>query len=359
VRLIRSLIGPQCDLAAVVKANAYGHGAPQVARAAVEAGADALVVANAQEGIELRQAGQAAPIIIIGASLPSDVEAIIALDLAASLAPPEMFEALRSEARRQGRRVRVHLMVDLGMRRAGLDWDEALGLARRLTTTPELELEGLASHFPTADEPDLEFSEAMLGEFRKFQADVEALGLRPRYVHVANSAALLRLPGSRFNLVRVGIMLYGMAGAPFLDGLAPWRPVLEWRTRVVYVRRVPAGTAVGYGHTYITPSATVLATLPVGYCDGFARAHSGNADVLLRGRRAPVVGRVSMDYITVNAGGLPDVAVGDVATLVGRDGPELIRAEELAERRGTITYEVTCSIGQRVRRVYVETEGTA
>jgi len=359
VRVVQGRVGAACGVGAVVKADAYGHGALPVARAAVEAGARALVVANAREGAELRQAGLEVPVIVIGASLPWDAEALVAFDLSASLSPPELFEALLAEARRQGRRARVHLMVDLGMRRAGLEWDEARALARRLASTPELELEGLASHFPTADEADPRFSEEMVPRLEQFRAEAEALGLRPRWVHLANSAGLLRLPGSHFNLVRAGIMLYGMAGAPLLDGQAPWRPVLEWRARVVCVRSVPAGTGVGYGHTHVTPRATVLATLPVGYHDGFARAYSDNAEVLLHGRRARVVGRVSMDYITVDAGGIPGVAVGDVATLIGRDGPERIRAEELAERRGTIPYEVTCSIGSRVRRVHVDTEGVA
>jgi len=359
VRVVRRIVGPGAEVAAVVKANAYGHGAPQVARAALEAGAAALVVANAQEGIELREAGVRAPILIIGASLPWDAEAIVAHGLSACLSPPEMLEAVQAEARRQRRRARVHLMVDLGMRRDGVTWDEALALARRLAEATELELEGMASHFPTADEAEVAFCEREIEEFRKFLAEVAALGLQPRYCHLANSAGLLRLANSHFNLVRAGIMLYGMAGSPLLEGLAPWRPVLTWQTRVVYVRRVPAGTAVGYGHTYVTPRATVLATLPVGYYDGYARAWSSNADALVRGRRAPVVGRVSMDYITVDVGHVPGVAVGDVATLIGRDGEACIRAEELAARRDTISYEVTCAIGRRVRRLYVDTEGTA
>ena len=359
VRLVRGIIGEGADVAAVVKANAYGHGAPQVARAALEAGARVLVVASAQEGMELREAGLDAPILIIGASLPEDAEAIVANGLAAVLSPPPLLEALGAEARRQGRRARVHLMLDLGMRRVGVSVDEARALCLRLAAMPELDLEGLASHFPCADAADTGPSEAAIAEFERFRAELEALGLRPRWLHLANSAGLLRLPGSHFSLVRAGIMLYGLAGAPLLAGLAPWLPVLEWRTRVVCLRAVPAGTAVGYGHTYVTPAPTLLATLPVGYYDGFVRAYSSNADVLVRGRRAAVVGRVSMDYITADVGHIPGVAVGDVATLIGSDGDEWIAAEELAERRGSIPYEVTCALGPRVRRIYVDTEGTA
>ncbi|MFP4057167.1 MAG: alanine racemase [Candidatus Brocadiia bacterium] len=359
LRLARRAVGRGVGIAAVVKANAYGHGAVRVARAAGHAGARALVVANAAEGVELRDAGIKAPVIIIGASLPWDAEAIVAHDLAASLSPPEMFEALRAEAGRQGRPARVHLMLDLAMRRAGLEPDHALELGARLADTPELRLEGIASHFAVADEEDAGPCREQAVRFAELVAAVRAMGLRPRWVHLANSAAILRIPDSHFNLARAGIMLYGMAGSPALDGAAPVRPVLSWHTRVVCLRGVPAGTPVGYGHTYRTPAATTLATLPVGYHDGYARAYSSNADVLLRGRRAPVVGRVSMDYITVDAGQIPDVEVGQVATLLGRDGEACIRAEELAERRGTIPYEVTCAIGQRVRRLYVATEGTA
>jgi len=360
VRLARQIVGPDVGVAAVVKADAYGHGAVPVARAALEAGAVALVVAEAQEGIELRRAGLDAPIVIIGASLPWDAESIVAHDLAACLSPPSMLEAIRAEARRQGRKARVHLMVDLGMRRDGVTWDEALELARRLAEMREVELEGVASHFPTADAEDTTFAERQIEEFARLLADVSAAGPRPRYAHLAASAAILRLPRSHFNLVRLGILLYGMspftctALPPHSSFLRSSQAVLSWRTRVVYLRSVAAGTEVGYGHTYVTPCPTVLATLPVGYYDGYLRVYSNNADVLVRGRRAPVVGRVSMDYITVDVGDIPGVALGDVATLIGRDGDECIRAEELAERRGTIPYEVTCAIGPRVRRLHAE-----
>jgi alanine racemase len=358
VGLVRALVEP-AGVAAVVKANAYGHGAPEVARAAVEAGAAVLAVASAEEGIELREAGLDAPILIIGASLPSDAKAILAYDLAACLSPPAMLDALRAEARRRRRRARVHLMVDLGMSRDGIAPEEAVALARRLATTPELELEGVATHFPDADEEDRELTERVIAEFAGLCAEIESVGPRPSYYHVANSAGLLRFPRARFNLVRAGIMLYGMAGAPSLEGLAPWQPVLSWRTQVVGLRGVPAGTPVGYNHTYVTARPTVLATLPVGYYDGYVRAYSNNAEVLIRGRRAPVVGRVSMDYITVDVGGIAGVEVGDMATLLGRDGEECIPAEELARRRGTIPYEVTCAIGPRVRRMHVDAEGSA
>jgi len=359
VLLVKRLVGPGAEVAAVVKADAYGHGAVPVGRAAVQAGAAALVVASAREGVELREAGLDSPIIIIGASLPCNAEAIVAFELSAALSPPEMLGALAAEARRRGTRARVHLMADLGMRRVGATPDEALALITRVAATPELELEGIASHFATADGADVAPSREVVAEFERLLAAARAAGLEPRYVHLANSAGVLRLPGSHFNLVRAGIILYGMAGAPLLEGMADWRPALAWRTRVVYVRRVPAGTPVGYGHTYTTTQPTVVATLPVGYHDGFVRAYSSNADVLVRGRRVPVIGRVSMDYTTVDATAVPDVAVGEVATLVGCDGDEEIRAEELARRRGTIPYEVTCAIGPRVQRIHVDTEGTA
>ena len=357
VREVRRLVGEGVGVAAVVKASAYGHGAVAVSRAALDAGASVLVVANAQEGIELRDAAIDAPILIGGASFPLDAEAIVAHGLSPCLSPAALLDALVAAARRQGRVARVHLMADLGMRRDGVTWDEALALASRIRELPEVHLEGVASHFPTADGASLSFSEGEIAEFRRLLAEIGALGLQPRYAHLANSAGILRLPDSHFNLVRAGIMLYGMAGAPCLGGLADWRPVLAWRTRVVYVRAVRAGTPVGYGHTWAAERDTVVATLPVGYHDGFLRVYSNNADVLIRGRRAPVVGRVSMDYATVDVGHIPGVCVGDVATLLGRDGGERITAEELAERRGTIPYEVTCAIGPRVQRVHVEDEG--
>jgi alanine racemase len=351
VRLARALVGPGVAVAAVVKANAYGHGAVPVARAAVEAGAAALAVASAQEGVELREAGLTAPILVIGASFPWDAEALVAHDLAASLSPPAMLDALRAEARRQGKRPRVHVMVDLAMRRDGVTREEAGGLFRRLAEGDELELEGIASHFATADAEDTSVAEAQVEAFRAVVAEAEALGLRPRWRHLANTAGILRLPGSHCNMVRAGILLYGMASAPRLDGLADWRPVLSWHARVICLRPLAAGEPVGYGHTYVAPHATTLATLAVGYDDGYVRAYSNRAHVLIRGQRAPVVGRVSMDYATVDVGHIPGVALGDVATLIGADGSERVRAEELAELRQTIPYEVTCAIGNRVRRI--------
>ena len=359
VREAQRVAGDGVGVAAVVKANAYGHGAVPVARAAVEAGAMALVVANACEGIELREAGIAAPIIIAGASFPSDADAIVAHGLEPCLAPPELLAAIAEAAERRGVTARVHIMADLGMARDGVTWDEALTLADRLHETPRVILEGVASHFPTADGTDTSVSEAEIAELRRLLAEIEARGHQPRRVHLANSAALLRLPDARFNMVRAGIMLYGMAGAPVVEGMADWRPVLSWRTRVVYVRAVAAGTPVGYGHIWTAPRDTVLATLPVGYHDGYVRCYSNNADVLLRGQRAPVAGRVSMDYTVVDTGHIPGVAVGDVATLIGGDGGACIRAEELAERRGTIPYEVTCAIGPRVERRYEGVEAQA
>jgi len=343
----------------VVKANAYGHGAVPVARAAVGAGAAALVVANAHEGVELRKAGIRCPIIVIGASFPQDAEAIVAHGLSAVVSPPEFLEALAAAAARYHEPARAHIMVDLGMCRAGLGWDDAVEVARRVAETPWVELEGVASHFPTADETGSRYSEEVVSRFARFCGLIRRLGLRPRYVHLANSAGLLRFRASHFNLVRAGIMLYGMAPSVELAGAAPWRPVLEWRTRVVSLREVAAGTAVGYGHTWRAERPSRLATLPVGYYDGYLRAYSNNAEVLIRGRRAPVVGRVSMDYTVVDVTDIAGVEVGDVATLLGRDGGEVITAEELAQRRGTIPYEVTCAIGPRVHRVYVETEGVA
>lgn len=352
MRLAQELVGPSVAVAAVVKANAYGHGAVPVAEAALDAGAAALVVASAPEGVELREAGITAPIILIGASFPWDAAAIVAHGLSASLSPPSMLDAIRAEARRQGTRARVHVMVDLGMQRAGVTREEARELFRRLAGADELELEGVASHFPTADAPDTAFAEAQIEAFGEVLAEAEAAGLRLRWRHLANTAAVLRLPHSHFNLVRAGILLYGMACDPSLDGMAGWRPVLAWRTRVICLRHLPAGTRVGYGHTYAPAEDTALATLPVGYDDGYLRAYSNRADVLIRGQRAPVVGRVSMDYVTVDVGHIGGVQIGDVATLLGRDGGECIRAEELAERRGTIAYEITCAIGSRVKRIF-------
>lgn len=347
---LRAAAGAGSSLCAVVKANAYGHGAVPVARAALAGGAGWLAVATAQEAAELRAAGIDARLLLMGAL--SAQELALALDSGADLVAwrPSFVEALRSGAR--GRRVRVHVKLDVGMGRLGIrDADELLALAERVDAAPELELAGAMTHLPCADE-DPAATRAQVERFRAFGERLRAL--RPGLVlHAANSAATLAVPESRCDMVRCGVAIYGLdpfGVDPAAHGL---EPALELRSYVAALKPLAPGESVGYGSTFTAAAPTWIATLPIGYGDGFRRAFSDNAEVLVGGRRHPLVGRVSMEYATADVG--PDaagIAEGDEVVLIGRQGGERIFAEELAHRIDTINYEITTALTARPTRAY-------
>ncbi len=334
---------------AVVKANAYGHGAVPVSRALLAAGAHQLGVATAEEGLALRDAGVTAPILVMGgvcdipAMQRSNLTPVLpsrdAVDTAARLADPRTLP------------LRVHLKVDTGMSRLGVTPEEALALLRA-GWPPTLHLEGVMSHLASADEPDGRATERQLARFRAFLEALQAAGLPVPTAHIANSAAILKYPSSRFDLVRPGLMLYGYSSGPMSP--VDLRPALTWKTRVVQVKRVDKGQPVSYGGTFVAPRPSTLAVLPVGYADGYSRALSNKGHVLIGGRPAPVVGRVCMDLTVVDVTGHPTVRPEDEAVLLGRQGAAAITADDLAACQNTISYEVLCQIGPRVTRVYRE-----
>ena len=337
-------------LCAVVKADGYGHGAVPVARAALAGGARSLAVATADEAAELRAGGIAAPVLVMGAI--SDAELPVALAARAELvAWSEHFvdQVARASARST---VRLHVKLDTGMGRLGTrDLAEAVNVAERVAAgAPGLELTGAMTHFASADE-DPEFTAAQLARFEPFVRTLR--GRQPGIVvHAANSAATLREPASHFDFVRCGIAVYGgdpMNVDPAAHGL---EPVLELRSYVAAVKRAAPGDSAGYGRRWIAGRETSIATVPVGYADGIRRALTNNCDVLIRGRRHPLVGTVSMDNITVEVGSLTAVRCGDPVTIIGADGPERVTAEDLARRIGTINYEIFCGVSGRVPRLY-------
>ena len=333
---------------AVVKANAYGHGAAPVARTAVEAGAFGLGVATVDEGVELRRAGIGAPVLVLGSLVPGEAGRAVAHDLIVTVSEVGVAEAASRCAGETGKTARLHLKVDTGMGRIGALPEEVVALARRLAALPHAVLHGCCTHFAAADDADLGSAASQLAQFREVLSALGREGIHPRLRHAANSAATLALPASHLDLVRCGIALYGIPPAPHLRGLVPLRPAMRVCARVVHRKRVPAGTAIGYGRAYRTPRETTIATLPIGYADGYPRLAGGRGRVLVGHVRVPIAGRVSMDQITVDAGDAP-VALGDTAELWGRGIP----VEEVAAAAQTISYEVLARTAKRLPRIFL------
>jgi alanine racemase len=353
VRVLRARVAPS-DLLAVVKADGYGHGAVEVAGAALGAGATRLGVALVEEGQQLRDAGFDAPILVLSEPHPTSFGDLVALGLTATLYTPDGIDAAAAAVRAGGSALPVHLKVDTGMRRVGTAPEDAVALARSIAERGELVLEAVWTHCAVADEPESPFTGIQLERFERCLAELDDAGLRPALTHAANSAAALRVPESRYDLVRCGIALYGIAPAPALEGLVDLRPAMRLVSEVAFLKDVPAGEGVSYGHHHVTDHDTVVATVPIGYADGVRRSLGlDGGEVLIGGRRRPVVGVVTMDQMLVDCGPPRDVdvAVGDEVVLLGSQGGEHIPANEVAERVGTIGYEVVCAVGSRVPRV--------
>jgi alanine racemase len=348
---LRRRVAPAAVLA-VVKADAYGHGAVPVARAALEAGAERLGVAIVEEGVTLRAAGIEAPILLLSEP-PADVAAaVVEHGLTATVYTAAGIDALGAAAAAADTVVPVHLKVDTGMHRVGCAPDDAVPLARRIAEHPHLDLEGVFTHLAVADEPDNPYTAEQLATFDDVLAALDAAGLRPRIVHAANSAGALVVPGARFDLVRVGITIYGIPPAGALAPIDGLVPALRLTSAVTYVKRVPAGARLSYGLRYAPRVETTIVTVPIGYADGVPRrlGHVGG-EVLIGGRRCPIAGTITMDQLLVDVGDAA-VAVGDEVVLLGRQGDEEITATEWADRLDTIAYEIVCGIGPRVPREY-------
>lgn len=355
LQAVKGLVGPRVKVMAVVKANAYGHGAVRLAQVAARSGAHQLAVATLDEAVTLREAGVKLPILVLGTSIPGDgVEEAVAKDIAQALCTVELAEALSAAAARRGKAALVHLKVDTGMSRIGVRPDEAVPFMERVGRLPGLRFEGVFSHFAASDEPDNPYTEL---QFRRFQDTLAALaqaGYSFPYRHIANSAAILDHPEMHLDMVRPGCILFGSWPGEKTQRKITLKPTLTLKTRIVFLKRVPGGTPVSYGLTYKAPAERLLATLPIGYADGYRRGLSNKASVLVRGRRAPIVGRVCMDQCVVDVTAVPGVALGDEVVLIGRQGDEEITGEELAALLGTLDLELFCGIAPRVPRVYQE-----
>jgi alanine racemase len=346
------LAGPGRDVLAVVKADAYGHGAVPVAATLAEAGAKIFGVALVEEGCELRAAGITGEILVFGMLFPGQEEALIEAELTPFLFDLEVARRLNRVAVEQGVIRNVHLKLDTGMGRVGFlpgELPEALVELKRLAG---LRVTGVLSHFALADDLTSPVTASQRRVFREQLQLLAAAGFAPDWRHISNSAGLIGPELEECNLVRQGISLYGGYPGPGFEPLMDLRPALALRTVVAQVRTVPPGSGVSYGHRFVTQRETRLAVLPVGYADGYNRLFTNRGRVIVRGHFAPVVGTVCMDWILADVTEIPEVLAGDVVTLLGEADGLRISAEEWADQLGTINYEVFCRIGQRVPRVY-------
>lgn len=352
VGVMRAHVAGGAKFLAVVKADAYGHGAVPVARAALEAGADMLAVAIPEEGIELRRAALDAPILVLGGIGAWAAEAVVAGDLTQVVFDEEIIRALSAAGEKLGRTAKVHIKLDTGMNRIGVRTaQEAQALVRLIDSLPGIELTGCFTHMATADEDD---RAGTLLQIERFRELCEAVGqVHPGRItrHAANTASIFRYPQAHADMVRGGIALYGYPPVPEAEGL---RPAMRWVTRAVYVKTIAPGDRVSYGGLFTAQRETRVMTLPVGYADGYRRGLTGKGCVLVRGRRAPILGRVCMDQIMVDVTDIPGAQAGDEAVLLGAQGEDCISAQEMADWLGTISYEVVCSPSKRVPRVYMD-----
>ncbi len=347
---------PGTKMIAVIKTDGYGHGAVRLAEKL-----EALeyvwgyAVATYEEAKELRTAGRKKPILILGYTFPYCYEGLAQEEIRPACFREDMLEALSAAGEKAGKAVRIHVAVDTAMSRIGVrPDDEGLAFVKKALDTPYVDVEGIFTHFSKADETDPANTRRQIAEFTAFCKRIETeLGYRVPIQHCSNSAGIVRFPEANLDLVRAGITLYGLwPSAEVPQDVVPLRPVLSLYSHVAYVKTVPAGTPVSYGGTYVTKKDTVLATIPVGYGDGYARGLSNKGYVLIHGQKAPICGRVCMDQFMVDVSDIPGVTDGDLVTMVGRDGEETITLEMLGDLSGRFNYEFACDLGKRIPRVY-------
>lgn len=368
IKELRRITRSDARLMAVVKADGYGHGAAAVAREALQNGAQFLGVARVNEAVQLRKTGLNAPILIFGYSPPDCAETLIDYDLIQTVYTPAAAAALSEKSRRLGKSINVHLKVDSGMGRLGLvlnaptTTSAAIAVpasnpireAQAIARLAGLEIQGIFTHFAAADSADKSYATGQLERFMDFIERLRRIGIEPPLKHAANSAALIDMPDSHLDLVRPGIATYGLYPSDEVNkNNVDLKPVMTLKSRIIHLKKVPAGFNVSYGITYRTPKPTTIATVPVGYADGFNRRLSSSGYMLVHGQRVPVVGRVCMDLTMIDVGALSDVAIEDEVVVFGKQQGEAITADEIAGGLNSINYEVVTAITARVPRVYL------
>ncbi len=349
---IKRCLSPGCEVMAIVKANAYGHGAVETAQALARQGIGRFAVASLDEGIALRQAGLAGSVVVLGALFEQQIADLVAHRLTPVVSDRRILPALAKAAHSHPTPYPIHLKVETGMGRLGLSPEELFSLLDSPLLRTPLQVEGMITHLADADGADSDFTERQLGVFCTILEQIRQRGLPIPLVHAANSAAIVRFPDAHFSLVRPGIMLYGYHTLPASVPAPDLTPVLSLRTTIVQLRTISRGGTVSYNRTFVAQRPTRIAVLPIGYADGYSRRLSHRGSVLIQGRRAPIVGLVCMDMIMVDVTDLAPVPIGETVTLIGQQGGESIWANEVADWIGTIPYEVLCGIGSRVPRLY-------
>jgi alanine racemase len=367
VRELRRITNSDAKLLVAVKANAYGHGAVDVARTALQHGADALGVARLDEGIALRAAGLTAPVLIFGYSPPSRTMALAEHDLAQVIYSLPTAEAMSAIAVSKGATINVHLKVDTGMGRLGMlpDGREAvdagmppdattIDTVKKIHALQGLRMEGVMTHFATADSRDKTYARRQFACFRDFLADLEGAGIHIPIKHAANSGAIIDMPETHLDMVRAGISLYGLYPSDEVEkNRLPLKPAMTLKTRIIHLKQVPAGFKVSYGCTYETKTSTTIATVALGYADGYNRRLSSRGHMLVRGRRVPIVGRVCMDLTMLDVGAVPQVALEDEVVAFGRQAGAEVTVDEVARLLDTINYEIVATITKRVVRRFI------
>jgi alanine racemase len=353
LRQIKARVGAPVKILSMVKANAYGHGAPAIARTLAAEGSDAFGVATLEEGVELRQAGIRQPIIVLAGVYPDQLDLLLQHELIPVLHELETLRALETAVTNQGVTLPIHVEIDTGMGRIGFldsqinDWLPDLGKLKAL------KLQGFFSHFSDGETANEEYTKNQLKSFLSVAQRLRDVAFVPSLIHMAKSGTIITVPESYLAMVRPGLILYGIYPAPSMTKEIHLKPVLSWKTRILQLKRLPRSSSIGYGRTFTTKRDSFIATLPVGYADGYQRLFSNRAFVLVRGERAPVVGRVSMDLTTVDVTDIRNVQLGDEVVLLGRQDNAEITADEMAGWANTISYEIFTSISTRVPRIYV------
>ncbi len=362
IRAIRNRIPAGAGMMAAVKANAYGHGAVEISKVALENGVSVLVVARIEEAVELREAGIDAPVLLLGTCLPEYAAAASEMGIRASINSMEDALVLSAKSSDLGITLKCHIKTDTGMGRLGIIADDlphedgmtALEQIKKICSLPGLEVEGIYTHLAKADYRDKTSALRQISRFRELVRAADEAGLNIKFRHGANSAASIEMPDACFNYCRPGICLYGYAPSDETDmsGLA-LKPVMSVKTRIIRLKKVLPGFHVGYGETFTAEKPSMIATVPIGYADGYSRRLSGKGFMLVHGQRVPVTGRICMDLCMLDVTSVPGVSVGDEAVVFGTQGNETITAEDLADQLGTISYEVTSTVASRVKRVYL------